>query len=186
MKFFVKNFKKLFNKEIQSGTLDSLGGAALGFCLALVMIGMFVQMIKPIPIANKIFAEKERSLFIPFAEKYSEPIVSRLVQNAPDSPLSNMLAMDQGDMIMPDMLKGLMEGGMIGDVLNMKKNLESVSGAGGLDEILEIAAGLPGAQDPSIPQISLKDAMKALNPDTSQAVSAKDLMKLLQKKIILP
>ncbi|MFC1557457.1 CvpA family protein, partial [candidate division KSB1 bacterium] len=45
IKFFAKNIRKLISKDPESGLIDSLGGAMLGFCLGMVIVSLFLSML---------------------------------------------------------------------------------------------------------------------------------------------
>ncbi len=123
-KIFLKNILKIIQREPSSGLLDSIGGMVFGFCLGMLIVGMFVNMIKPIPVMNSIFEQSHRSRFLPMSEKYVQPIVAKFIPNPMDNmPLGELLSKGAGEnLILPGMMEGL-----LGD------DLGSLSGSGGLD-----------------------------------------------------
>jgi len=188
-KFFIRKILKLFKKDMKSGLLDSFGGAVFGFSQGMIIVGMMVATIKPIPASDIIFADKHKSLFIPLAEKYTAPLVSKFMKNPEGGmSLSDMLSMTPGnDLIMPDMMKGLL-GDKIGDMMNLEENASKIMGGNtDLNEIIKKAGIDPnapsGTTSSQLKGSGYAQALKLLKIDSSAAsFSTKDLMKLLKKK----
>lgn len=145
MKIMSKNILKLIQKEPTSGLVDSIGGAVFGFSLGMLMVGMMTLMLRPIPAADIIFAQSERSLFINLSERYAEPVVGRFMANPMDkTPLDELLSSAPGgNLILPDMMKGLLDG-----------TAGAIPGTEGID--------LPAGDD-------LQNIMQQLNPGANSA-----------------
>ncbi|MFC1493395.1 hypothetical protein ACFL6O_05485, partial [candidate division KSB1 bacterium] len=171
----------------QSGLIDSLGGAAFGFCLGMMMVGQFLFMLKPIPVMDQVFKDKDRSIFIPIAERYAMPILEKVMGNPADKlPIDQLLGKGLGEnMVMPDMMKGLL-GNDIGNF--MKDAAEGISimkDQKAVDNMMNQAGQDGGnSEKPSAGIYSgYQEALKHLNVDsTAKTMSTGDLMKLLKKK----
>jgi uncharacterized membrane protein required for colicin V production len=154
LKFFVNQFLKLFRYEPSSGLLDSIGGGIFGFCLGMITVGLTVAMLRPIPIMDAVFTEKNKSLFIPLSEKFAEPIAGRFTgKTGVGSPLQKMLSKGGGEgLILPDFLKGLGSAEQFHQLTTQQQNLQQ--------QLQENQAGQP--------QGAYKQALESLGIDTSK------------------
>ena len=161
-KFFLKNILKIIQREQSSGLLDSIGGMVFGFCLGMLIVGMFVNMIKPIPVMNSIFEQSHRSRFLPLTEKYVQPIVANFMPNPMDNmPLDELLSKGAGEnLILPGMMEEL-----LGD------DLGALSGSGGLD-IPDIGSIQKQFQDAIGPSITEQPTSQATQQQPGQKVQS--------------
>jgi len=140
MKIMAKNILKLIQKEPTSGLVDSIGGAVFGFSVGMLIVGMLTLMLRPIPVADAIFAQSDRSLFLNLSERFIEPVVGKFMSNPIGKiPLDELISSAPGgNLILPDMMKGLLDG-----------TAGLIPGTEGID--------LPAGDD-------LQNIMKQLNP----------------------
>ena len=189
MKIFAKKILKMISKEPSSGLVDSIGGAVFGFCLGMIMVGITTSMLKPIPVMNRIFQQKQSSLFLQLSEKFAEPVAAVFMVTPADKiPLGELLSKGAGEnLILPDMMKGLL-GEQIG----------ALSGASGgetsnlldtqidFQKMLQQAGGDINAekQTNTIQQTgdALQQVLGILKADTTaQKKSVTDLLKLIKQ-----
>ncbi len=187
VKFFIKNIKKMFRKEIESGLIDSLGGAVFGFCLGMLIVGQFLFMLKPVPVMDQVFTDKNRSIFIPIAEKYAIPVLEKVMGNPADKlPMDQLLSKGLGEnMVMPDMMKGLLGndiGKLVGDAT---KGISIMKDQNAVENMMNKAGdGSGNSEKPKNAGIysGYQQALKHVGVDsTAPTMSTKDLMKLLKK-----
>lgn len=182
IKFFVKRLIKLIRKEPSSGFIDSLAGGVFGFCLGMIVIGMMTLMLRPIPLANVIFDQSGKSLFLPLAEKYAEPVAGMFMKNpAGKLPLSQLLSGGlSDDLILPDIMKGLLGDSAL-DIQGLTGSEQS--GGASLQDLLNKTGDESGKGIASPAQAeAYQQALKMLQSDTSSAgkKSVADLLKLIK------
>ncbi|MFC1554955.1 CvpA family protein [candidate division KSB1 bacterium] len=183
LKFFVKNLMKLISKEPTSGLADSIAGGTLGFCLAMIIVGMLTTMLKPIPVMDSVFAQKDKTLFLPFSEKYAEPIVQKFMPSASTNPLDQMLSKGLSEnLILPDMMKGLMGDGMGSLMENISTDDLNLDDPKIQEALKQAQQGEDGTGAAPKPRTGLGQAYQLLDVDTSAAnkKSIKDLLKIIK------
>lgn len=194
VRFFIKNIRKMFRGELESGLADSLGGAAFGFCLGMVIVGMFLVLMKPIPVFKPVFARSERSIFIPIAERYFEPVIARFTPDPSEQlPLDQLLSRDTGGLILPDAFKGLLDED-VKAILEQAQSLQSTTDLpqdlpANIRNILPDNPLQEGGDSLQTEQLlkgqsTYRQVLELLDVDTTTAPreSAMELLKRLKKK----
>ena len=171
---------KIIQRQPSSGLLDSVGGMVFGFSLGMLSVGMFTNMMRPIPVMNALFEQQHLSRFLPLSEKYAEPVVAKFMKNPMDKlPLDELLSKGAGEnLILPGMMEGL-----LGD------DLRALTGPGGMDipdigEIQEQFQQLTQPQQSATPQPQAQPQQQSkttVQPEVSSS-ALKEAMGILQSQ----
>jgi uncharacterized membrane protein required for colicin V production len=194
VKFFLKNIMKIIQRKQSSGLLDSIGGMVFGFSLGMLMVGMFTNMMRPIPVMNSLFEQTHLSRFLPLSEKYAEPVVAKFMTNSMGKlPLDELLSKGTGEnLILPGMMEGLLgddlgalirpEGMDIPDMGELQEQLQQFS------QPQQASPPHPQAQpqqqsqttvQPDVSSSALKQAMGILQSQSDTSGAGKSISDLL-------